>query len=114
MIVTGSWDKSVKYWDLRQSSAVATLFCQDKIYSMDVKDKLLVIATAERHINVVNLTEPTKFFKSTQSPLNHQTRIVSCSIDSASFAIGSTEGRCGFQYVAQNDQRYVSAFTMNL
>ena len=48
MIVTGSWDKTVKYWGSSESTAVGTLFCQDKIYSMDVRDKLLVIATAER------------------------------------------------------------------
>jgi hypothetical protein len=40
MIVTGSWDRTVKYWDLRQSTAAASLNCQNKVYSMDVKDKV--------------------------------------------------------------------------
>lgn len=99
MVVTGSWDKTVKYWDLRQPTAAASLSCQDKVYSLDVKDKLLVIATAERYIHIVNLTEPTKFCKSQLSGLNHQTRVVSCFIDSSGYGIGSTEGRCSFQYV---------------
>ena len=29
MLVTGSWDKTVKYWDLRQSAPAAILPCQD-------------------------------------------------------------------------------------
>lgn len=99
MIVTGSWDKTVKYWDLRQATPAATLSCQDRVYSLDVRKDLLVIATAERHINVVNLTEPNRIFKTHLSGLNHQTRVVSCFIDSSGYGIGSTEGRCSFQYV---------------
>ncbi|KAI9850085.1 MAG: RNA export factor gle2 [Thelocarpon superellum] len=104
MLVTGSWDKTVKYWDLRQSSPVATLTCQERVYTLDVRDKLMVIGTADRYINIVNLSEPTKFYKSMQSPLKWQTRVVSCFTDSSGFAVGSIEGRCAIQYVEEKDQ----------
>lgn len=106
MVVTGSWDKTVKYWDLRQSTAAATVACQDRVYTMDVKNNLLVIGTADRYINVVNLNDPTKFYKTIQSPLKWQTRVVSCFTDAAGFAIGSIEGRCAIQYVEDKDARY--------
>ncbi|KAI9829021.1 MAG: RNA export factor gle2 [Thelocarpon impressellum] len=104
MLVTGSWDRTVKYWDLRQSTAVATLTCQERVYTLDVRDKLMVIGTADRYINIVNLSEPTKFYKSIQSPLKWQTRVVSCFADSSGFAVGSIEGRCAIQYVEEKDQ----------
>ena len=104
MLVTGSWDKTVKYWDLRQSSPVATLNCQERVYTLDVRDKLMVIGTADRYINIVNLSEPTKFYKSMQSPLKWQPRTVSCFADSSGFAVGSIEGRCAIQYVEEKDQ----------
>ena len=104
MLVTGSWDKTVKYWDLRQSTAVATLTCQERVYTLDVRDKLMVIGTADRYINIVNLSEPTKFYKAMQSPLKWQTRVVSCFTDSSGFAVGSIEGRCAIQYVEEKDQ----------
>src|SRR4051794_18266389 len=63
MLATGSWDKTVKYWDLRSATAVATVNCQERVYTMDVKDNLLVIGTADRYINVINLTKPTEFYK---------------------------------------------------
>ncbi len=107
MLVTGSWDKTVKYWDLRQSTAIATLECQERVYSLDVKDKLMVIATADRYINVVNLDQPTKFYKTMQSPLKWQTRVVSCFSDATGFAVGSIEGRCAIQYVEEKDSRFV-------
>jgi mRNA export factor len=107
MLVTGSWDKTIKYWDLRQSTAVATVQCQERVYTLDVKGKLLVVGTADRYINVINLDSPNKFYKTLQSPLKWQTRVVSCFPDSTGFAVGSIEGRCAIQYVEDKDSRYV-------
>lgn len=106
MLATGSWDKSVRYWDLRQQTPAATLVCHDRVYAMDVKEQLLVIGTAEKHIHIVDLNAPTTIFETRDSPLKEQTRVVSCFIDASGFAVGSIEGRCGFQYIAQKDQRY--------
>jgi mRNA export factor len=105
MLVTGSWDKTVKYWDLRQQTPAATLQCQERVYTMDVRNNLLVIGTADRYINVVSLTDPTKFYKTIQSPLKWQTRVVSTFTDGQGFAIGSIEGRCAIQYVEEKDAR---------
>jgi mRNA export factor len=105
MLVTGSWDKTVKYWDLRSSNPVGSVTCQERVYSMDVRNSLLVIGTADRYINVVNLQDPMKFYKTLQSPLKWQTRVVSCFTDASGFAIGSIEGRCAIQYVEDKDSR---------
>ncbi|KAI9801307.1 MAG: RNA export factor gle2 [Piccolia ochrophora] len=104
MLVTGSWDKTVKYWDLRQSSPVASLACQERVYSLDVRDKMMVVGTADRYINIVNLDNPTTFYKSVQSPLKWHTRVVSCFIDTSGYAVGSIEGRCAISYVEEKDQ----------
>lgn len=106
-VATGSWDKTVKFWDLKGAQPVGTLQCQDRVYSMDVKDQLLVVATAERHINMINLNEPTKIYKTIVSPLKWQTRVVSCFTDASGFAVGSIEGRCAIQYVEDKDTRYI-------
>lgn len=103
MVVSGSWDKTVRYWDMRQSGPVATVQCQERVYTLDVRDNLCVVGTADRYINVINLKEPTKFYKTLQSPLKWQTRVVSCFTDAAGFAIGSIEGRCAIQYVEDKD-----------
>jgi mRNA export factor len=105
VLVTGSWDRTVKYWDLRQSTPAVSVECQERVYAMDAKEKLLVIGTADRYINVINLSEPNKFFKTLQSPLKWQTRVVSCFNDGTGFGIGSIEGRCAMQYVEEKDQK---------
>ncbi|GAB7348282.1 hypothetical protein MBLNU459_g6263t1 [Dothideomycetes sp. NU459] len=103
MLVTGSWDKTIKYWDLRQQQPAATVQCQERVYSMSVRNQMLVVATAERWINVINLANPNNFYKQIQSPLKWQTRVVSCFADATGFAIGSIEGRCAIQYVEDKD-----------
>ena len=103
VLVTGSWDKTVKYWDLRTPKPIASLDCQERVYSVDAKNKLLVIGTADRYINIVDLNNPTKFYKTLQSPLKWQTRVVTCFTDASGFAVGSIEGRCAIQYVEDKD-----------
>ena len=103
ILCTGSWDATVKYWDCRQASPIASIKQQDRVYCMDTKNKLLVIGTADRYCNVVNLDQPDKIYKTVQSPLKWQTRAVTCFTDATGFAIGSIEGRCAIQYVEDKD-----------
>ena len=104
VLITGSWDKYVKYWDLRQSQPIASMECKDRVYSMDVRgNDMLVVGTAERWIQIVDMRNPSVFFKSIQSPLKWQTRVVSTFTDGTGFAVGSIEGRCAIQYVEEKD-----------
>lgn len=105
MLATGSWDKTVRYWDLRQQQPVATLECKDRVYSMDIHEgaNMLVVATADRWIQTINLAQPTVNYKQIQSPLKWQTRVVSCFSDGTGYAIGSVEGRCAINYVEEKD-----------
>ena len=102
-LVTASWDKKLKYWDFRSQNPVATVELQDRAYTLDVKNQLCVVGTADRYISIINLAEPQKFYKTLQSPLKYQTRVVSCFKDANGFAVGSVEGRCAIQYVEEKD-----------
>lgn len=109
MLVTGSWDKKLKYWDLRTPNPVAEIAMQDRVYTLDVAQGLMVVGTAERYINIINLANPTSIFKTMQSPLKWQTRVISCFPDASGFAVGSIEGRCAIQYVDDKNSGYVSS-----
>ncbi|RDW75973.1 putative nuclear pore complex protein SonA [Coleophoma crateriformis] len=105
IIATGSWDKTVRYWDPRVSSTtpIATLQCPERIYGMDTKDNMLALATAERHIISVNLNSPTTIFMQTESPLKHQTRCITCFEDGKTVAIGGIEGRVSIHALTNNN-----------
>ena len=126
LLATGSWDKTIKYWDLRSPTAVASVVLPERLYSqspfqstpnrsltslywciaMDVAYPLLVVGTADRHIQIFNLTQPSKAYKTILSPLRFQTRVITCFPDASGYAIGSIEGRVAIQHV---DDKLVSS-----
>jgi hypothetical protein len=60
----------------RRSSSLLrslTLF----LIAMDISNPLMVVGTAERKIQIINLQSPTTIFKTVDSPLRWQTRVVS-------------------------------------
>ncbi|CAE6529006.1 unnamed protein product [Rhizoctonia solani] len=103
ILATGSWDKTLKYWDTRQSAPVAKVDLPDRCYTMDVTYPLLVVGTAERHIQMFNLNNPTTAYRTMVSPLKWQTRVISCFTTANGFAVGSIEGRVAIQYVDEKD-----------
>jgi len=76
VVVTGSWDKTLKVWDMRQPNAVAAWTLSERCYTMDAAGQVLVASTADKQIHVFDLTAGTKVadFK---SPLSYQTRCLS-------------------------------------
>ncbi|KAF5702867.1 poly + rna export [Fusarium mundagurra] len=107
VFASGSWDKTVQYWDLRQTGKpLATLQCADRIYSMDSAAHLLVIATAEKHIHLVDLrSDLTSFARNTTSPLSHQTKAVAAFPDGQGWATASIEGRCAMNGLDGKDEK---------
>ncbi|KAF9000697.1 WD40-repeat-containing domain protein [Cyathus striatus] len=105
VLATGSWDKTIKYWDLRSPSPVATVTLPERCYTLDVQYPLMVVGTAERHIQIFNLANPNSAYKTITSPLKWQTRVISCFTASQSngFAVGSVEGRVAIQYIDDKD-----------
>lgn len=103
MLVTGSWDKTIRYWDLRQSTPAASISLPERVYSMDVKQNLLAVATADNRYSILDLSNPTNIFATRQSPLKLQCRVISCYHDGSGVALGSVEGRCAFQVVDEKN-----------
>ena len=63
IMVTASWDRTLKYWDGRSPNPVHTLQLTERAYALDVTFPLMVVGTADRNIMIYNLNNPTVPFK---------------------------------------------------
>lgn len=111
-VVTGSWDKSVRYWDLRapRASPVGAVQLSDKVYAMDCRDPLLVVGTADQKLRVYDVRKPTTPYKEKTAQLKHQFRTLATFPDKSGYAVGSVEGRVSIDHIADEDVKSDFAF----
>ncbi|CAG0886452.1 unnamed protein product [Cyprideis torosa] len=102
-LMTGSWDKTLKFWDTRQPNPVFTINLPDRCYYADVKYPMAVVGAGNRGVIVYQLENQPTEFKKIDSPLKYQHRCCSIFMDKkgtpTGFAIGSVEGRVAIQYI---------------
>uniref|UniRef100_A0A7S0F2S4 Anaphase-promoting complex subunit 4 WD40 domain-containing protein n=1 Tax=Hanusia phi TaxID=3032 RepID=A0A7S0F2S4_9CRYP len=114
MVVTASWDRTLKYWpsnSLGSGSPAATVTLPERVYAMDVRDNIAVVATADKNIHVFDVrANPQQPLKSHLSPLRHQVRTVALFSDNRGYAIGSIEGRVQIYHIQESDQGKNFAF----
>ena len=107
LLATGSWDKSIRFWDCRQPTPAQTFQLSERVYAMDTRGKILVCGTADKQLSVwpdVTLGANQKIEYKT--PLNDfQTRCISIFHDHSGFAVGSIEGRVGIEYFDEVEQK---------
>jgi mRNA export factor len=100
LVVSGGWDSKLKFWDTRSPNPAGTLDMPERVYDLDVRGNLLVVATAGRHIITYDVSsgQPREHSRK-ESPLKFQSRCIAAFPDSMGYAVGSIEGRVGIQYV---------------
>ncbi|KAL0335144.1 UNVERIFIED_CONTAM: protein RAE1 [Sesamum radiatum] len=99
LLVTGSWDKTLRYWDLRQQNPTWVQQLPERCYALTVRHPLMVVGTADRNLIVFNLQNPQSEFKRVVSPLKYQTRCLAAFPDQQGFLVGSIEGRVGVHHL---------------
>ncbi|KAL0142505.1 WD40-repeat-containing domain protein [Mucor lusitanicus] len=104
LVVTGSWDKTIKYWDLRKPGSAGTLRLSERVYAMDACRSWLVVGTADNNVHQINTMVPDSIMKTTASPLKHQMRKIRCFPEEDGFAISSIAGRVAIEYTEQIDE----------
>ena len=104
-VVSGSWDHTLKLWDARSPSpCIGTYEQPDKVLSLccnggdAASQPILIVATASRHVLLVDLRAPAEPVQRREAAFCEATRCVAMMPSGAGFTLGSVEGRVAVEY----------------
>ena len=123
-LVSASWDRTLKYWDLRSPNAVQTINLPERAYAMDVKHPILVVCCGssngqsrqtDQMVLAYNLQNPqtpfrTQSYQENNVVLKHHYRDVSVFADRSGYVCCSAEGRASIQVFDKSQPRKTFAF----
>ncbi|CBY37762.1 unnamed protein product [Oikopleura dioica] len=97
-MVTGSLDKTIKMWDMRQATPAKTFNCPERVYALDLLMPIMVAVTADKKLLGYRMDNDPSEWKVFESQLKQQLRCVSifknkAGTEPSGFAVGSIEGR---------------------
>ena len=100
LVITGSWDKTVKLWDPRQKHMIG-MYDQNSeaVYTMSLCGDRLVVGTANRRVLVWDLKNMQFAEQRRASSLKYQTRCIRCFPNKQGFVLSSIEGRVAVEYL---------------
>ena len=82
-LVSGSWDRTLKFWDPKSKSSQATSShtLPERIYHMDLVGHTLVVAMASRLFQIWDVRNMQSPVSQRESSLKYMTRAVACMSD---------------------------------
>jgi len=108
VLCTGSWDKTLCFWDGRQSTPALKLTLPERIFCQAIRYPVNIVITAppqnkdKDHVFIYDLHSPQNPYRDFSSPLHFQSRCVSIFADNTGFAQGSIAGRVAIHHVKEN------------
>lgn len=99
LIMSGSWDGSVKFWDARSPNLVNTLPQLNKVYTMSQCGDKLIVGTDQRKVMIWDLRNTGVVQQKRESSLKYQTRCIKAFPNHQGYVLGSIEGRVAVEYM---------------
>ncbi|KAI9025822.1 mitotic checkpoint protein BUB3-like protein [Phycomyces nitens] len=105
-VYTGSWDKTLRVWDPRSAEKTETkkVNLPQKVFSMDMKDNILVVAMANRQVHVYDVRNMDGPLYTRETSLKYMLKSIRCMPNGEGYACSSIEGRVALEFFDTSDE----------
>ncbi|PFH49079.1 hypothetical protein AMATHDRAFT_63883 [Amanita thiersii Skay4041] len=98
-LISGSWDRTLRFWDARSSTTQQSSYTTpDRIYHLDLVNNTLVVAMASRLFHIYDTRRMDTPTQQRESSLKYMTRSLACMPTGEGYATASVEGRIAVEY----------------
>ncbi|KAG9396384.1 WD domain, G-beta repeat [Carpediemonas membranifera] len=116
MLVSGSWDRSLAFWDWRAPRQQLKTTLAQRVVDLDQKGNYVVAALEPRAVNiksrfmVYDIRNPNTPFQDFESAMTEMITCIGINANTEKICYGNSTGRCGVQDV-QTTKQTTSYFT---
>lgn len=111
IIVTGSWDKTIKLWDIRSGNAnnnrinnnqnkacISSHELSNKVFAMSTSGNRIIVGVGGRQVYIFDIRKMNDIEQKRESSLKHQTRCIVTHPNKEQYVLSSVEGRVAVEY----------------
>ncbi|KAJ2548760.1 mitotic spindle checkpoint protein Bub3 [Coemansia sp. RSA 1933] len=102
LLVSGSWDRSLRVWDCRatgDAALVRRVDVDERVYSISLENNILAVALAGRKILIYDVRSLDSPLETRESSLKYPTRCIRLMPGCQGFVCSSVEGRVAVEYL---------------
>mmetsp|Transcript_49372 Transcript_49372/g.60622 ORF Transcript_49372/g.60622 Transcript_49372/m.60622 type:complete len:377 (+) Transcript_49372:55-1185(+) len=105
ILMSGSWDRTLKYWNINSGQQAGEIKLNEKVFCMSFLSPILTIGLSNKHVVAYDLRNPSKCVFDKQTVLKYQLRCLDIFPDKKGFAVSSVEGRTAIVHYSGNDDK---------
>jgi cell cycle arrest protein BUB3 len=83
VLITGSWDRTIKFWDPKSTNSQpqSSYTLPERVYHMDLVNNTLVVALASRLFHIYDIRNMKEPISERESSLKFMTRALACMVN---------------------------------
>ena len=106
LIITGSWDKTIKGWTINAPHSSFTTTVSDKVYAMATAEHFLAVGTADKNVSVFDVRKIGQPFVIRNSGFSYHIRSIAWLPTNEGYAVAYSEGRVAVEFVTSSKKAF--------
>lgn len=97
-VYTGSWDKTLRVWDITNLRQEYSIDLEHKVFSMDLRDGKLAVALSNRQTYIYSVQDMSAPWQTREMSLRYMLKCIRLMPNGQGYACSSVEGRVAIEY----------------